>query len=37
MTRSGQGTEVPHAVEQLSLHVTARESMCCKEDPACCN
>ena len=25
----GQGTKIPHAVEQLSLHVTTRESTCC--------
>ena len=27
----GQGTKIPHAVEQLSLHVTTRESMCCNK------
>ena len=25
----GQGMKIPLAVEQLSLHVTTRESMCC--------
>ena len=24
----GQGTKIPHALEQLSLHVTTRDSLC---------
>ena len=27
----GQGTRVPHAVEQLSPSATTRESLCCNE------
>ena len=27
----GQGTKIPRAVEQLSLHITTGESMCCNK------
>ena len=29
----GLGTKIPLAVGQLSLCVTTRDSMCCKQDP----
>ena len=33
----GQGTKIPHALEQLSRHLTTRESVCSNQDPACHN
>jgi len=40
----GQGTKIPHAPEQLSLHATTRVSIAamkeptrCNEDSMCCN
>ena len=39
----GQGTKIPHAEGQLSLHATSREKPECQnsfaamKDPACCN
>ena len=29
----GRGTKIPHAMEQLSLHITTRESTFCNERP----
>ena len=29
----GQGTKTPHAMEQLSLSATTRESVSCNKDP----
>ena len=32
-----EGTKIPQATEQLTLRVTARESVCCHKDPECTN
>ena len=33
----GQGTKIPHALEQLSWHLTTTESVCSNQDLACHN
>ena len=33
----GQKTKIPHALEQLSQHLTTRESVNSNQDPVCQN